>query len=119
MSQSLFCQSCTSFVAHQFVPALEPDLRLRIRSVCTHCGYVGARIGHKATVQTTSAAAIRQDRSPSEASHRKDPGLATAPGSSTEAGAVARRGICLSSGRQRTDAVAVPARLIARSGGSF
>jgi hypothetical protein len=44
----------------------------------------------------------------------KDPGLATAPGSSTGAGAVAKRGICPNSSSQRTGAAPVPARLATR-----
>jgi hypothetical protein len=48
MPESLFCKHCMSFVPHVFAPVLQPDMRLRIKALCTHCDRAGARIGHSA-----------------------------------------------------------------------
>jgi hypothetical protein len=48
MPASLFCKQCMCFVPHVFTPVVQPDTRLRIKAVCTHCERAGARIGHSA-----------------------------------------------------------------------
>ena len=65
MPASLFCKRCMSFVPHVFTPILQPDMRLRIRSVCTHCARAGARIGYQAAM--AEGAEARLERGPEAA----------------------------------------------------
>jgi hypothetical protein len=65
MPSSLFCKRCMSFVPHDFRPVLQPDMRLRIRTVCTQCDHAGARIGHQAAVAEGTGA--RLERGPEAA----------------------------------------------------
>jgi hypothetical protein len=60
MPSSLFCKRCMSFVPHVFMPVLQPDMRMRIKSICTHCDLAGARIGYQATMAEGSEAGFER-----------------------------------------------------------
>jgi hypothetical protein len=66
---SLYCKHCMGFVPHVCMPMLQPDMRLRLAPVCTHCGRPGGKIGTKATAES---APLHLDPAPGAAVIQRD-----------------------------------------------